>query len=661
MSGAKSWFASAPMRYKILLGYGVILVFMLLITVVVLVQTANIDSLRSESERSELLRLEGEQIGLAIADRTAAYRDFLLTGQDSALVAYEEAQERLRTALARGSELVRDSAQTERLQSVADLSRTWELEVAQLGIPLRQATRQPGGPPLDSAIAFAQSGTGRRAASQARTALRQFQQRQADVTDERNGALRRTVERIRWVTLLATFFAALFGFLVAALIASRISAPLTRAVGLAGAVASGDLTQQLPVEGDDEVGKLVATLNRMAADLRDTIGRVNTATVQVASAAEQIAATSEKISTTVDDQVRATEETSSSMEQIAAQITRVARSAESLAVSVEQTSSSIGEMSQSIEQTATNTDALGASVEQSSATIEEMVASITQVGRHVQETREIARGAQSDAGAGSEAVMHTTRAMRRIHKETTALVETIRGLGSSSEAIGRISEVIEDIADQTNLLALNAAIEAARAGEHGRGFAVVAQEIRRLAERSVESTREITATIRGVVTEVGRAVQSTDAVAERTSEGIGLADAAAEALQKILDSSARTRDLMEEVSLATQHQIGAAEQAQEAMRHIQQIAEEARLTTREQAYGSRQILHATENMNQQTQEVFAATAEQKRGGELILQSTESVNQGARATQQAVAEVVTAASDLSNQAAGLTALVQEFRV
>ncbi|CAN5645671.1 methyl-accepting chemotaxis protein [soil metagenome] len=654
-------FRNLPVRTKIFVGNAVILLAMLLAAVFILMQTTGIDNRIADAERADLVQEAGEEIGLALADRTAAFRDYLLSAQDTALAAFDEANQRLQGALDRARSGVRDSVQAERLDSIADLSRLWNVEVAQVGIELRRATLQPGGPPLDTVVTFVQTGEGRRGAARAREVLRRFNTRQAAIARDRREEMRQVAERIRLVAWTSLVIALVVAVGATLWIAARISKPLVQAVDFASLVAAGDLTQQLSANGNDEVGRLSATLNRMAADLRGTINRVHTATVQVAASADQIAVTSRQISHTVDDQARATEETSSSMEQIAAQISRVARSAESLAASVEQTSSSIAQMGQSIETTAGSADALGTSVEQTSATIEEMAASISQVARHVDETREIARGAEADAREGSDAVARSTEAMRRIHTEMNELVETIRGLGSTGESIGQISELIEDIADQTHLLALNAAIEAARAGEHGRGFSVVAQEIRRLAERSVESAREIGSTIRTVRTDVGRAVKSTGTVAERTRGGIELADAAGAALEKINSSAGRTRELMEEVSLATQQQINAAEQAQEAVRHIQQIAEETRIATREQAHGSRQIVDAVRNMNRQTQEVFAATAEQKRGGDLILQSTEQISRGARQAQAAVQEVVTAADDLSAQASRLSEVVGEFRV
>jgi methyl-accepting chemotaxis protein len=654
------WFGDMRVRNKILLGFVPVLALMAAIALSVAAQGRRLARLDAESQRAENVQRAAVQLEIALADRTLAFRDFLLSGQDTALGMYAEADGRVARYRDETRRLVRDPTQRARLDSAVAFAEDWVVTVSTPGIALRRATLQ-GGAPVDSVIRFFQSGAGRRGATRAREVLGRFDERARQLSDARRDEVRAATNRARdtavWLTLLG--IAVSLG--AAWFLATRISRPLQDAVRFAAGVAEGDLTAQAPAGSRDELGQLTDTLNRMSRDLRGAVGGVNTAAAQTAAAAEQISATSQRMAATVDDQVAATEQTSTSMEEIAAQITRVASSAESLAASVEQTSSSIAEMGQSIEHTAGSAETLGTAVEETSTTIEEMAASIQQVGRHVDETRRIALEARSAATTGGDTVEQTVAGMRRIHDEVNRLTERMRVLGGQGESVGQISETIEDIADQTNLLALNAAIEAARAGEHGRGFAVVAQEIRRLAERSVESAREIGHTIKAVRGGVDSAMESSGALGERTEQGIALAEAAAAALERIVAAAARTAELMQEVSLATEQQVLAARQAQQATQHIQHVSEEVRIATREQSIASRQIVQAAENMNQQTQEVFSATAEQKRGGEMILRATENIAQGARAAQASVREARTAAEDVAAQAARLTELVSRFRV
>lgn len=661
MGRLSDWFRNTRVRNKILLGYGVLVTFMALVAAVVFIQGATLDGARSELDRVERLQRGAGAMRAALSERVAAFREYMITGEDLSLDAYRAAEVAFDQAMAETRAAAQEEeVQRARLDTISALATTWEDEVAVPGIQLRQAV-SAGESPESAIAAYFIEGGGRRAAELAREALQRLEDRAVQIAQDRGEGILRAVDRMQLASLLLTLLAVAVGVALAIWIAGRISDPLTRALRFAEAVAGGDLTGRIEARGDDEIGRLVASLNTMAERLRAVVGEVGEATTRVASAAEQIAATSERISTTVDQQVGATEAMSSSIEEIAAQISRVAQSAESLAASVDQTSSSIAEMGQSIQVTAENAEALGSAVDETSTTMEEMAASIAQAESHTRETRQIAETAAEDAHAGGAAVQQVSGGIRRIHQEMESLVGIIQSLGKAGEAVGRISGLMEDIADQTNLLALNASIEAARAGDQGRGFAVVAQEVRRLAERSVESAREIGTTIDEVRDCVREAVQSTGVVAERTEEGIAVAENAASALDKILDSSSRTRDLMDEMALAMQQQTQAAGQTQEAVRHIQEIAEESRITTREQAQSSRQIVEAVESMNRQTQEVFSATAEQKRGGELILQSTEEISGGARMAQGAVQELVHAAQDLSVQASRLTEMIRTFRV
>lgn len=660
MERKAGWFNDTRVRNKILVGNGIVLLFLILVGVVIFVQGARLDLAREELDRAQEVERLSNAMQLALGDRVAAFRQYMITGGEASLQAYREADTQFDERLSRALSVVEDDAQAARLDTVSVRSITWEQEVADPGIQLRQEVNAGNASQAD-VIGFFQAAAGPDAAQDARLTLGRLDARAQQVEASRSEEMRAAIDRMRVASVLLTLLAVLGGVAVALWIAGRIADPLTRAVSFAQAVAEGDLTGRIEVRGNDEIGRLVDSLNSMAARLRDVVGEVNQATTQVASAAEQIAATSERISSTVDQQVGATDGMSSSIEEIAAQISRVAQNAEALAASVDETSSSINQMGHAIQATAENSEALGSAVDQTSSTMEEMAVSITQAEAHARETRAISEGAAQDAEAGGAAVQQVTAGILRIHQEMETVVRTIEALGRSGESVGRISELMEDIADQTNLLALNASIEAARAGEEGRGFAVVAQEVRRLAERSVESAREIGSTIDDIRERVREAVNSTGVVAERTQEGLKVAENAAAALEKILESSTRTRDLMDEVAVATTQQTQAATQTQEAMRHIQQISEESRLATREQAQSSQQIVQAVESMNRQTQDVFEATAEQKRGGELVLRGTEEISNGARHAQAAVQELVTAARDLSSQANRLTELVQSFRV
>ena len=161
---------------------------------------------------------------------------------------------------------------------------------------------------------------------------------------------------------------------------------------------------------------------------------------------------------------------------------------------------------------------------------------------------------------GGKVVGETIEGMKRIADVVNKSAETVKELGKSSDQIGEIIGVIDDIADQTNLLALNAAIEAARAGEQGRGFAVVADEVRKLAERTTKATKEIAGMIKKIQSDTTGAVQSMEAGHEGGRARDRLADKAGTSLTEIVGVSQKVTDMVTQIAAASEEQSSASEQ-----------------------------------------------------------------------------------------------------
>ena len=285
------------------------------------------------------------------------------------------------------------------------------------------------------------------------------------------------------------------------------------------AVAEGDLTVEAEVTAD-ALGSVADSFNYMITELRDIVENVNQTTTEVATASNDISRTSTELAASSEEQARQVADAAVSIEAMAAAIARVSQSA-----------------------------AEGANV---------------------------ASEARSNAQRGGDSVRATIEGMQRIRSEVQSTSRTIKRLGESSQEIGAIVALIEEIANQTNLLALNAAIQAAMAGEHGRGFAVVAEEVRRLAERAGEATQQIGNLVTTIQQETSEAVVSMDNSTREVVSGSRLADEAGSSLAEIDAVVSRMAEMIEEISQSSREQ---ALQASEIAVSMQQVSEGTRTTT----------------------------------------------------------------------------------
>lgn len=209
------------------------------------------------------------------------------------------------------------------------------------------------------------------------------------------------------------------------------------------------------------------------------------------------------------------------------------------------------------------------------ATVEQMTVSINHVGDRAQESSRLASESGKTASAGEKVIAQTASDIQEIAATVNDASELIHGLEQHSQQISNVVQVIKEVADQTNLLALNAAIEAARAGEQGRGFAVVADEVRKLAERTSASTKEISGTIDTMRNSASDAVASMQGVVSKVSRGVERAQEANTAMRQISEDARGTVSMIGEIAEAIREQGSATNNIATQVERIAQMSEES--------------------------------------------------------------------------------------
>lgn len=263
-----------------------------------------------------------------------------------------------------------------------------------------------------------------------------------------------------------------------------------------------------------------------------------------------------------------------------------------------QVSDSAKEILASTEDMAHGAEEQSIQVTNASAAVEEMAASIRQVANNADSAAEAASKAAEVAQTGGNIVLETIEGMRRIRLTVQDSAQKIKSLGESSLEIGKIVQVIDELASQTNLLALNATIEAARAGEAGRGFAVVADQVRELAERSAKATNDISQLVQTIQAETQDAVHAMEKGTAEVEKGTKLADEAARALEQIRSVVQQSTELIQEISLAAKQQDIASAGVVMAMNEVSQIAKQSLIGSRQSAASATDLVEVTKRLSQ---------------------------------------------------------------
>jgi len=205
----------------------------------------------------------------------------------------------------------------------------------------------------------------------------------------------------------------------------------------------------------------------------------------------------------------------------------------------------------------------------------QMATTVTEIARNAAQAADAAYKADDQASAGRTDMGATTSAMQSLAGEIDNAAKVIAQLEADSAAIGKVLDVIREIAEKTNLLALNAAIEAARAGEQGRGFAVVADEVRTLAQRTQESTEDIRAMIERLQEGANGAVDVMEKSRTQASNGVRVAHKAGDSLQGIVVSVATMNDMNAQIASAVEEQSSVADEVNQSVSKISSVAHRA--------------------------------------------------------------------------------------
>lgn len=368
-------------------------------------------------------------------------------------------------------------------------------------------------------------------------------------------------------TLLTVVGCLVVGIIIVYFLIRSIIKPILKLKEQAVNVSAGDLTQDIQVKSEDEIGQLGLAFRNMQNNLRSVIQNVGDSAGHVA------------------------------------------RSSSELTVSAEQTSAASEQVSQAVQEIASGAEKQTTGLENNSVALDEIAQGVTQIAERSILVADLARRSSLQAEEGRKSVEQTGEQMNSIHHSVEQSNRMIQALQVRSQEIGEITKVIGELSNQTNLLALNAAIEAARAGDHGKGFAIVADEVRKLAEQSQASATQIATLIAEIQHETETTVQTMNRVTTEVQDGLQISKATIVKLGYAMEGIRETTPQVEEVAAIAQQISASVQEIAATANELATIATGNAATSEEVTASSQEQLASMEEISASAQLLSTMAAE----------------------------------------------------
>jgi methyl-accepting chemotaxis protein len=626
---------------KLYVNFGIILSMVVVLFLVNLLAVQREHAAKDAARASLELKDATNQVRFQMMQNRLYLSNYLLSG-DREVDRMNDGLRTLNEKLQQGKTLSNSDQERTALEKVEQLEQSWGKEFAQPLIEKRKDVDSGNATVAELQIYYLQKDAS------------SWVKNSTDALDVADGENQKLVDARRksdetagtWTIMAAivsTLVALALGVFVAFTTARSITEPLNKLMTVSRQIGdTGDLEHNIDVGRQDEIGELARSFAKMVTYLKEMAGVSEsiaggdlTVEVKPRSPHDTLGNAFARMVEGLARLVRSVRDASSQVASASGQVANASDDSAKVGLqassAIDEVTSTMHEMSVNVQNMVKSTQVQASSVSETSASIDQMVASIQRVADTAKVLLDISNRSREEVHSGITTMEKATDGLNRINATINSSGEIIGALGARADDIGKIIEVIDDLAEQTNLLALNAAIEAARAGEHGLGFAVVADEVRKLAEKSAQSTKEISELIQSIQKEARKAVENMERSTGIVNEGLDLGGELNSALRKISN----------------------------VVTEVYKFAQEIGAATNEQSHGSSQIARATTRLNEITHEINSAVEEQASGAQAVVKAMERMRELVQQSTSGSTELAASAEQMSKMSRGLLDFLDRF--